>query len=279
MIENLDKIPKVLYKYRSFDQHDYCLKYATRGEAYFASARDFNDPFENHFIPKSKLLELKGEALTIYLREKAFMHFPDASESKLAELIEIGKEQQRLLKNGDPRGFEAVLETQYQNFGILSLTAIPDSIPMWAYYCDSHKGLCIGLSTSKIAEHQQKLIPENQLLILHKVKYQNKMLEYCVDVGKNGMSKRDLELLERTLYTKSNSWKHEQEYRLLFYDQPSFTYTFGTDSVTEVIIGLRSSEENQIRLIDKLNAEHSDAKIRRVVMSRNKYKIEIEDLN
>ena len=61
--DNIEDLPKVFYKYRSFDPDGYAIQLAINGDAYFASAKDFNDPFDNYFIPKTKLANLEGVEL------------------------------------------------------------------------------------------------------------------------------------------------------------------------------------------------------------------------
>jgi hypothetical protein len=197
IIDHLDILPPILYKYRVFDSEDYGLNYAIYGTAYFPSAKELNDPFETIFKPDSILLHLKGEKLSSYLRKKAKEHFPTADATRINELVQTGLEQKQLLLNGDPRGMQATLENQYSKYGILSLTAVPDSIPMWAYYSDSNKGFCVGLHTHIIAEHQDKLLHENEIFSLQKVRYKKNIPMYNIDRNPKGIKKRILKLLKR----------------------------------------------------------------------------------
>lgn len=116
--KNLDKIPNILYKYRNFDANGYGIRLATHGEVYFASGKEFNDPFECYFIPKSKLIDFEGKKLDEYLRSKALFHNPQASEQEIRQFIKLGVEQHRKLKIGDPTAMDSVMEIQYNNFGI-----------------------------------------------------------------------------------------------------------------------------------------------------------------
>lgn len=277
--ENLGNLPKVLYKYRYFDACDYSIKLASNGEAYFASAKEFNDPFDNYFIPTSKLSEYEGDELIAYLEMKAHQHFPNATSSEIDEFIVAGQEQHHKLIIGDPSAFDSVIETQYKKFGIFSLSADPRSIPMWAYYGDSHKGFCVGLSTSKIAEHQSHLVQNHELLMLHQVDYRERILKYCVDVSSDGFTTEDLEKLEATLYTKSKCWAHELEYRLIFYNYVSKNYIFGTDAVAEVLVGLRVSEENMEKLLNQLTISNSKAKVKRAVRSHSTYSLDFKEIS
>ena len=58
ILDNLERIPPVLYKYRTFDECRYGVSLAVGGASFFASAQSLNDPFDTHFHPTSILTEL-----------------------------------------------------------------------------------------------------------------------------------------------------------------------------------------------------------------------------
>lgn len=279
MDENLNRIPKILYKYRSFDSCGYGLALASNGEAYFSSAKDFNDPFDNYFIPTSKITDYEGKELIEYLENKARQHYPSANKDEIKELIERGVEQRSKLKAGDPSARERILETQYKKFGIFSLTANPNSIPMWAYYGDSHKGICVGLRSSIIAQHQINLLQQREIFMLHQVDYSDNIPGYCVDIETGGISEKQLHDLEVTLYTKSNYWEHEAEYRLIFHNYVAKNYIFGTDSVAEILIGLRAGSEDIDTLLNQLRLSNSKSIVKQAIQSQSNYALIFKEIS
>ena len=274
MDENLKRVPNILYKYRSFDSCGYSVQLASNGEAYFASAKDFNDPFDNYFIPTTEMTDYEGEELITFLRDKARQHYPGANESKIQELVELGKKQHQRIKDGDPKAMEPVLQVQYNGFGIFSLTREPGSLPMWAYYGDCHKGMCVGLRSAVIAQHQSTLLRQNMFLMLHEVDYSMRPPEICI----GGVTDTQLHQLEATLYTKSIHWKHEDEYRLIFHRYAGRSYIFGTDAVAEVIIGSKTSDKDMAVLLEQLNRSNSKATVKRAVRSQSQYALEFKEL-
>ncbi len=62
------------------------------------------------------------------------------------------------------------------------------------------------------------------------------------------MTVTQLNELEATLYTKSECWRHEDEYRLIFQGYAARSYVFGEDAIAEVIIGSRASDEDMAML-------------------------------
>ncbi|MEK0337860.1 MAG: DUF2971 domain-containing protein [Nitrosopumilus sp.] len=279
IVENLDKLPKILYKYRTFDNKGYGLKMATTGEVYFASGKEFNDPFECYFIPISKLIEYEGAVLEKYLRKKAFFHLSNPTEEEVEDFITHGLEQHEKLKNGDPSAMDAVMEVQYRNFGILPLVDTAYSIPMWAYYSDSFTGLCVGFDVKKLGEHQLILSSQKQVLILNKVVYQKDILKYNIDVGSKDFTEEELNETEALYFIKSDHWEHESEYRMIFSDFVSNSYSFGTSSIAEIIVGLRAEESDIEELKDHLRKSKSTAQLKRLTRSHSKFELGFEDLD
>ena len=276
--DHLSRIPPVLYKYRHFDQNNYGLQYALHGTVYFPSATELNDPFEAHFVPKSKTLRLKEKPLREFLRQKAVEHYPEANSSRIQDLVRAGLLQRELLINRDPRGFKPILDAQNNMFGILSLSAKPDSIPMWAYYADRHRGFCVGISARSIAKHQLSLVETRETLALHKVLYRRRMLRLDVDINSPGPTKKQLETIESTVYRKSLAWKHEEEYRLLLFKHPSSSYTFGSESVAEVVFGIHVDVSLKRDLIERIRSESPHIRLRQAIQSQYRYRINIIDL-
>ena len=138
--------------------------------------------------------------------------------------------------------------------------------------------MCVGLQSAVIAQHQTDLLKQNRLFMFHKVHYSAKLPEVSIDIGPGGMTDTQLHELEATLYTKSERWKHEDEYRLIFRDQAAKSYTFSTDAIAEVIIGSRASDENISALLGQLRRAESKASVMRAVRSQSKYALEFEEL-
>jgi len=275
MTANMERVPRLLYKYCRLDESGYSLQLALNGEAYFSSASSFNDPFECCFIPTSVITSYEGDELEAYLRKKAIQHFPMAGEGEIQEHIERGKLRQRWLKNGDPRAIEPMLEIQYGKFGICSLSADPNSLPMWGYYADSHKGVCIGLRSSVVAEHQRALFDQDRFMVLKRVRYTKKLPKLHIDTDPTRkMSQEEISELEETLFTKSICWEHEQEYRLIFHNHSARSYTFGKNAVAEVIVGSRVSERVMDTLVDQLRSAVTEATLIQAVRSQSEFAVD-----
>jgi len=136
------------------------------------------------------------------------------------------------------------LDAVSQELGILCLSKPPNSIPMWSYYADHHRGVVFGLNVDKIGGR------------LHGpcglVKYckQRARVNPWLPPG-DAMHKQVL----KTLFTKCADWKHEQEYRRVFQLSDLISYLpdkgevikyfldIPSDAIQEIIFGCRARDE------------------------------------
>ena len=274
--DHLASLPKVLYKYRTFDPGGFGIALAAYGEAYFADARTFNDPFECWFIPRSKVIELEGAALEAFVREAARRGEPGAREERIEELVAIGVKQAERLKRGDPSALDGLMSTQYNAIGVLSLVENPRSLPMWSYYADSHRGFCVGLRTEVLGEHQAAAAARDDIMVLHKVEYDQRMPEVSVGGSFTISSEGDMRQIEKPFYTKSRDWRHEAELRLTYWHHPNHAYRFGQNAVEEIILGCCASEADSKLLLDSLQKAGSKAPVVKASTSKKSYELIFE---
>src|SRR5207247_1223679 len=84
--------------------------------------------------------------------------------------------------------------------GVICLSAVPDSIRMWSYYAEAHKGICIGYDT--------RVFPFSTAM---KVIYENP--GESLDLA--GVLRDDpSQLLDHVSLRKAAEWEFAQEYRI-----------------------------------------------------------------
>ena len=278
--ENLENLPSLLYKYRAFDEDNYGIKMATTGEAFFSSARNLNDPFEHYFIPESKFIDLPEDELKQYIYKKTKQRFPKANQLERKELERRAWKRAMIHREDPTIAAVELLELQYEKFGILSLVRDWNSLPMWAYYSENHEGICIGLKTEVIAKKQKQLLTEEDILLaLYDVIYTIEIPHINVDTPLDDDSAdENFDETEAVHCTKSIHWKHEDEIRLIMWNHPGTAYSFGTDAIGEVIIGLNAKDDNVEKLKDELRRVKSNAIIKRAIKSKEKYGLTFEEI-
>lgn len=170
-----------LYKYYSdgFDVIDHLLNPAIK----LATTESLNDPFE-----KQLSNDLAGKLAKNY------------SE----------KEQTPLARSSYKKTYKEISS----QFGVVSLTETHRNILMWAYYANSHKGVCIGYKSNLFDDLSR--IKHNNLhwkgiYFPERVIYDSQRF----DPEKYNPELSDDELIMQEMKKKSNDWIHEKEHRCI----------------------------------------------------------------
>lgn len=166
----------VLYKYLDVDGGRMMLQ---NKNLQFTNATRLNDPFDCH----PGLLD--------------FSNVPDDNLSRL-----WGKDRIALLRSNP----HELLRGQAW---VCSLSKLYDSILMWSYYCNQHKGVCIGLDMTKARKYLSNIMGE-VYVGAEEIEVQYKEIiekpDYFYDRG---------DFFHYQLGTKAKDWAHEQEVRLV----------------------------------------------------------------
>ena len=126
----------------------------------------------------------------------------------------------------------------YENSGVYSLSKDYKNELLWAYYADSHKGFCIEYDFNILKQY-----PCNEDNFFD-VKYSKNVP--IINLG----SIFDISILKKSLVTKSLSWKHEDEIRILTPFQGMFTYF--TRAVKSIYFGYRTDKNTIESIMGKL---------------------------
>lgn len=117
-----------------------------------------------------------------------------------------------------------------------------ESIPMWSYYADSHKGVCmkynfelLDVSDSRF----EKIIPS-----LHKVWYSEQRFADAKDTF--------------APFVKSLQWAHEQEWRLFREHEDNYLYI---PCISEIYLGINFDFDNFQRISEAIKKNGRDIKV------------------
>jgi hypothetical protein len=161
-----------------------------------------------------------------------------ATESARAQIAEM---QRRINEQVfPPSAIDTVLENATQTIVLLSLSENRDSLLMWAHYAAAHTGFVIGFS-----EPGEILAIDSPHRHIAKVTYS--------DVRPSHPTFEEI-TNDELLLTKSKEWEYEQEWRILdsLYSADGdatreapdcWPFKFRPESIKEVIVGCRASEE------------------------------------
>lgn len=163
------------------------LKQMLDGRIYFASASNFNDPFEFSACTIGKIDHTKIQAAR-HGNRKCQKSLP--RKQKIAARRDA-REEIDLVKHQRPQ------EQWVNDFGIFCITKNPTSLLMWSHYANCHRGICVGFDA-------QETIFKNA-----------KKITYAETLPRLDKNDHPEVLLEKIAFTKSKDWSYEEEYRIL----------------------------------------------------------------
>jgi len=204
----------------------------------------FNDPFESKpyitAMPPKEMMERVSKV------ESERMHLSDEERVAILRVSE------------DPKHAAAAMAMMMTLFGagvgILSLTEKRDNLLMWAHYAAEHTGYVIGFDTTH--QYWNNFGDEtgnDHASVLRKVDYSDRR-----------PSPGHVAAVTRTemYFTKSREWQYEQEWRVfrvleqadhvigLENDLPICLFNYPKESVREVLVGCRASEETENAIVE-----------------------------
>lgn len=173
--------------------------------------------------------------------------------------------------------FSSNVEKQYNNLikkinnvGIYSLSKIYDNELLWAYYASGHTGFVI--------EYDLDIL-ENSLNYNKHVKQFYKLeIEYLKKIPQINISifntKIEMDILKKYIGTKSLSWSHEKELRLIFETTGLFEIDYR--AITAIYFGYRMPENDIDNIMDKLKGRN--LKYYKMINIKNTYKFEAKQI-
>jgi len=224
MAQLLTEVPGVLYKFRRPADRDVeCL--LARREIYLASPLKLNDPFDCYPV-----VTVPPVAERRRLVEEAMAHAPPGLEEEARRRSEL-LFTSPLHRARYPDEF---FREDFGRMGVVSLSASRDNPLLWAHYAESASGFAVGYR----ARDEDGLEAFPALPI-----------DYTMDRPQMPcMGEADW---PRILFTKSEHWAHEQEWRYvrLADDGGVGPMVVSAGSIVEVCLGPRMKKEHRAAVV------------------------------
>ncbi len=240
-----------------------------------ALPNECNDPFE--FTPCSKASltrkympqELKDDPehyrpLYDYLVELGFSQsfseflrpLPEHIRKNFPEVIKLHRSR---LVHEDLRSRDDASQTA----GVLCLSTLNHSVPMWSHYADHHRGVVIGMNRDDAAFSHG---------IAGEVKYL-KRLRVRIDPFAAAGTQLWWEQINRTIFSKSREWAYEREFRIAFRlaDLPrgklengntAYFVDIWQSTIDSIVLGCLISPEDEKRIYDVVKSKLRFSKVR-----------------
>ncbi len=227
---------------------------------FFASPLSFNDPFDCR--PN---FELRGtqDQLLKYYESLVARYMPklgrDAGRAEARLRVTDPAFDPRLPGNMD-RFRRMYHDNVTSKVGVMCLSEVHDDILMWAHYADSHRGVCLVFDPSEpfFAKAQPVHYRDDRPHVNPLIHTQDQMLDAA-------------------MFTKSNHWKYEREWRILQYRKGDGVYTIPSRALVQVVLGAEISAENEAKVCQWASEAVSPISVIRASLSPMKFKVEIKD--
>lgn len=198
------EVPTHLYKYVSLNTAErvgYLREILVESRIYLSPPAKLNDPFEAKIIPD---FGSSSDVVERYWRERR-------ESLGIADEAEFEARLTGLVANHDSdetRGrFNDEISKVLAESGVWCMSSTGTSVPMWSYYADAHRGVCVRLRMSR--EFVQWAFEDGKLLLPVEYRREYPQIKFY-EATEND---RLLPLFK----TKALGWQHEAEWRIVGY--------------------------------------------------------------
>ena len=261
MIDPLENMYPILYKYRDIN-NDSHKRLLFNHEIYFTSASKFNDPFDANLPFKYKEEQLTEE--NIFLKYYSILKIQNPNWTD-PEIHKVAYEAQRkgLMKDElhQEKFNENIIKDIHSNFGIVSLSKIPNNMLMWSHYANCHTGFCVGIDPKFIFKHFGPHISVEDI-------------NYQADIPRIDLFEDPIVYFIKVLCTKSLDWEYEKECRLVNRNYVNKALDITERCIKEIYLGAKMPHTDKFSLIDKLAKQYSTVKIFDCSLSKNSFKVD-----
>ena len=190
---------------------------------YFASPRDFNDPFDCRVhLNFAATFERRRRAYEGALKR----HAPGIPRRERRARAKAAARD--VLRPSGSRTLIGRFQADVDQVGILSLAVEPDNPLLWSHYSYGHTGVCLKFGHGRSEPFFGRALP----------------LNYSTDFPvANPFLDDPGRIVEAVLLTKSSRWSYEREWRAFELDGGPGTYEYPAALLKGVILGVRASPE------------------------------------
>ncbi|WP_226488941.1 DUF2971 domain-containing protein [Pseudomonas sp. B20] len=287
-------MPKYFYKYTS---SAVAKKIIENGTLRWSTPGSLNDPYDiqfdfrtDHDVEKIRKIvmdnwwglytgELQGaeDNIVVALIGLVKQSMPNLSKDFFNQKFSGAVEQAVQVLNEKIDAFNKEVRGHMSTVKVLCLTECPVSQLMWAYYGDSNKGIALRFESDPEID--------SPYVTAKPMRYQKHIPNLYDDEDLAGFisgvsSISDKYILEKLIYTKSDAWAHEKEWRLQSGDgrnkYDAFEdIKFAKSELTGVIFGCRMPEEERTLLANMVRLHYPHAEVLQAEIRSDEYQIEI----
>lgn len=253
-------LPKVIYKYRKWDDI-FQKTILTERIVFMAPPTSFEDNKDCKLLKQYDLLtEQDIYNKYIELSRRNHSNWTRQQHRRYARewTIKSPMKDKNYIKQMQEKHF---LEFDIR-FGVLSLTANPNNLPMWTKYSDNGHGFCVGFDSKIMFEYFGGGGPVQYYEELPRILHND---DYHIEHFKQ-------------VFSKEKKWEFEEEYRThKFYEQKATIsdrqIKIRTEAYKEIIFGWNISEVNKNEIIKTCNDQKLALIFKKAVLENDTIRI------
>ena len=134
---------------------------------------------------------------------------------------------------------------------------------MWSHYAASHTGICIGFDMDKVFDAVKGT--------LGKVTYQTTLpVKHLNDTTE--------QFIQNLLFTKSNDWEYEDEYRMIKMNAANISIKIPLDAILGITFGCKMEQVKKNEIIEVIKNKIPACKIYEASLSKTKFELDIKQI-
>ncbi|WP_460076128.1 DUF2971 domain-containing protein [Pseudomonas sp. H2_C01] len=291
-------MPTVFYKYMTYSTANIVLENQTLR---WSTPATLNDPYDIQFDLQINFNREKVLRDTLEKLWKVFTgELTGHPENRLSNAVNLlrphlqGMPKKHFLQSMEmgikqsfsvmDRGIhQAYLETREQlsTTKILCLTDSPTNQLMWAYYADSNKGVVLRFQDEPGADSPYSTAKEmSYMRDIPTLFEEDELSDFLAGLVAFDQAKR----INTLIYTKSDAWKHESEWRIFAGDgrnknAPHEDIKFGSRELAGVIFGCRMPLDQRSSLSQAIERRYPHVEILQAVPAPHSFRLELSPCN
>jgi hypothetical protein len=236
---------KILYKYRTWKEKNH-KDLLRKGVVYFAAPDSFEDTFDCN-IPE---VFPEGEKLFQMFYKKSIEINPNFTKKQHTEFATYWCKHSPIANVAERDKLLEFFRKEFSDrHGILSLCKTPNNDAMWEKYGDNYNGYCVGFDASVLANYCSGGGEVHYINGIPLIDFMNDSNEIQI---------------EKQIFSKSQVWSFEDEYRFLKIGKNVLTnqeriVLLPQESIREVYLGKNMSKNDRIEVMEIVQARYSNA--------------------
>lgn len=270
-----------LYKYRPLyegeNPYPFTEQIFRKNELWYSLPKDFNAPFDCNLR-----LHTRGSTDDDWIQHLRGIPNKTPEEVQATELAI----KRRSWRNNE--GFQNIgqmrHEETYRKSSVLCFSKIGNSIPMFSYYGDSHRGIALEFEFSEddlpcaVDYRAPNGYPYAGKIVFADVKYPENYPELNFHRLSRTAQGR-LDMITNMIFTKHHEWEHEAEFRIFRHRLSAGLAKFERTQLKRIIFGCNTSINDEKLVKDWLKNWPNEVKFAKCYQSDTSFELDIRDID